>query len=419
MTTPLDVSIVGAGVIGVATAIYLQREGHRVTLIDRGGPGEGTSFGNAGSLAPGSIIPLALPGTIRHVPRWILQPLGPLSLSWRQLPALAPWLYRFWRACDPETVARSARAMRSLNRDCVDTYAELFASVGVADLLERAAGLVLYKSERGFDASAYVRQVRIDNGVKVEVLDAAGIQQIDPALSTGYRWGFALPEGGYVRNPLRVVQSLAQHFTANGGTLITAVVQDFVRARDTVKALVTYRGEISVDRVVIAAGVWSRALAARFGVSMPLTSERGYHIHIPNPGVTVRHQVADGERRFTATAMEGGLRVTGTSEFSGLNAPPEWARTEALARLAPTMLPGINTAGYSRWTGHRPSTPDGRPVIAAAPGYPRVFLAYGHGHWGLMAAPATGQVIADLVAGRTPRIDIAPFHPSRFQHRMR
>jgi len=414
MTTPQDVSIVGAGIVGVATAIYLQREGHRVTLIDRGEPGEGTSFGNAGSLAPGSIIPLALPGTIRHVPRWILDPLGPLSLSWRQLPALAPWLFRFWRACNAQTVATSARAMRSLNRGCVDAYADLLASAGAAELLERAAGLLLYKTERGFDASAYVRQLRIDNGVKVEVLDAARIRELEPALSPEYRWGFALPEGGYVRNPLRVVQSMVQQFEANGGTRVTAAVHDFSRARDGVKALVTDGGEIPVDRLVIAAGVWSQALASKLGVRVPLTSERGYHIHIPSPGVTLHHQVSDAESRFSATSMEGGLRVTGSSEFSGLNAPPEWARTEMLARLAPGMLPGIDTTGYSRWTGHRPSTPDGRPVIAAVPDYRRVFLAYGHGHWGLMAAPATGQIIADLVAGRAPRIDIAPFHPSRF-----
>jgi D-amino-acid dehydrogenase len=415
----MEVTVIGAGVVGVATAIYLQRDGHRVTLIDRGAPGEGTSFGNAGSLAPGSIIPLALPGTIRHVPRWILDPLGPLSLSWRQLPALAPWLIQFWRACNGETVAQSAKAMRSLNRECVDTYAELLASAGAANLLERSPGLTLYKTERGFNASAYVRQVRIDNGVKVEILDAAHIGQLDPALSPEYRWGFSLPENGYVRNPLRVVQSLAQHFAANGGTLMMATVKDFVLARDGVKALATDQGEIPVDRVVIAAGVWSRALAAKLGVRVPLTSERGYHIQIPEPGVTLRHQVADQEGRFTATPMESGIRVSGTSEFSGLNAPPKWARTEALVRLIPTMLPGVKTDGYSRWTGHRPSTPDGRPVIGVAPGYPRVFLAYGHGHWGLMAAPATGHVVADLVAGRAPRIDLAPFHPSRFQRSMR
>lgn len=410
----MEVTIIGAGIVGISTAIYLQRDGHRVTVIDRGAPGEGTSFGNAGSLAPGSIVPLALPGTVNNVPRWIMDPLGPLSLSWRQLPELAPWLLQFWRACNRERVAQTAKAMRSLNRESVDSYEELLASAGVPDLLERSPGLTLYKTDRGFKASEYVRQIRIDNGVVVEILDADRIRELDPALSPDYRWGFSLPENGFVRNPLRVVQSLARHFTANGGTFINATVEGFVLARDGVNALATDHGEMPVDRVVIAAGVWSRVLAAKLGVRAPLTSERGYHIEIPAPGVTLRHQVADQEGRFTATPMEGGIRVSGTSEFSGLDAPPKWARTDALVQLIPTMLPGIRTHGYSRWAGHRPSTPDGRPVIAPVPAYPRVFLAYGHGHWGLMAAPATGQVVADLVAGREPRIDIKPFHPWRF-----
>src|SRR5688572_13526741 len=143
----MEVTVIGAGIVGITAAIYLQRDGHRVAVVDRGAPGEGTSFGNAGSLAPGSIIPLALPGTARNVPRWIMDPLGPLSLSWRQLPALAPWLLQFWRACTPERVAQTAKAMRSLNRESVDSYEELLASAGARALLERSPGLTLYKSE--------------------------------------------------------------------------------------------------------------------------------------------------------------------------------------------------------------------------------------------------------------------------------
>jgi len=410
----MAVTIIGAGIVSVAAAIYLQREGHAVTLIDGSAPGEGTSFGNAGSLAPGSIIPLALPGTIRQVPKWIIHPLGPLSLSWRKLPGLTPWFFHFWRACNPRTVARTAAAMRSLNGPSVDRYTDLLAGAGASELLVHDSGITVYRSERSFDGSAWARGVRADNGVKIELLDAATIGAREPALDPGYRWGFTLPEGGYVRNPGRVVQALARHFVARGGTLVTAVVRDFVRAEGRVKALVTDRGEIPVDLLVLAAGVGSRALAAKLGVRAPLTSERGYHIQIPAPAVTVRHQVADGDLRFVATPMEGGLRISGTSEFCGIDAPPNWARAAALGRLAPRLLPGIKTEPHSRWAGHRPSTPDGRPYIGAVPGLARLFLAYGHGHWGLMAAPATGQVIADLVAGRPPRIDLAPFRPDRY-----
>lgn len=414
MTAPQDITIIGAGIVGVATAIYLQRDGHRVTLVERDRPGEATSFGNAGSLAPGSIIPLALPGTFGQVPRWILDPLGPLSLSWKAAPALVPWLMHFRRACTPERVRRSAAAMRSLNRDSVDTYEELVAAAGAPELVRRDGMLQLYRSEAGFIASEGSRRIRLDNGARVEVITEADIRRLVPALSPEYRWGFSLPDGGNVRSPLRVTQVLAAHFQTNGGTIVNARVDDLETDAGGVRALLTSEGRMTVDRVVLCAGIWSRTLAARIGVRVPVASERGYHIHIPSPGIALDRPVTDGERRFVATPMEGGLRIAGTSEFCRVDDAPSWDRADALASLARSMIPGLDTSDFARWCGPRPSTPDGLPVIGPAPGNPKVLLAYGHGHWGLMAAPATGQVISDLVAGRPPRLDIAPFRPDRF-----
>jgi D-amino-acid dehydrogenase len=211
-----------------------------------------------------------------------------------------------------------------------------------------------------------------------------------------------------------VVQALAEHFTRNGGTIVRAAVGRFRMNAGEPAALETDQGSIAVDRVVIAAGAASRALARQVGVRAPLAHERGYHIEIPEPEVEVRVPVTDGESRFVATPMEGGLRLAGTSEFDRSDAPPNWARTEALAKLGPRMLPGLAVDQYERWVGTRPSTPDSLPILGRAPRCERVFLAYGHGHFGLMAAPATGQVIADLVAEREPRIDITPFRPHRF-----
>jgi D-amino-acid dehydrogenase len=408
------VTIVGAGIVGVATAIYLQREGHKVTLVERADPGEAASQGNAGSLAPGSIIPLALPGTMRQVPGWILDPLGPLSFAWSQVPALIPWLLHFRRACTAGQVARSATAMRSLNRESVDTYSDLLGAAGAPDLMRRDGMLHAYRTERGFDGSAYARKLRTDNGAALQVVDAAEIRRLEPQLSQEYRWGFLLPEGGHVRDPLKVVQALVHHFAANGGTVVRAEVRNFATARDRVSALVTSEGSMPVDQVVIAAGIWSRGLLAQLGLRVPVAPERGYHVQIPAPGVGPRSPVTDGENRFVATPMLGGLRIAGTSEFSALDTPPNWKRAEVLARLAGGMFPGLNLDGYSRWSGFRPSTPDSLPVIGRSPRHSGVFLALGHGHWGLMAAPATGQVIADLVAGRPPRLDITPFQPDRF-----
>jgi D-amino-acid dehydrogenase len=409
-----DVTIIGVGIVGIATAIYLQRDGHRVTVVDKGEPGRGTSYGNAGSIAPSSIIPMAMPGTIRNVPKWITDPLGPLSLPWRRIPALLPWLLHFRAACTRERAAQGARALRSLNGPSLESYTELLASAGAPELLRHDGMLHVYRTERAFAATAFARQLRIDHAGEVEIVDEARIHDLEPALAPEYRFGFFLRDNGHVRSPFRVVQVLADHFAQNGGTVVRASVERFRMKAGEPVALETDQGAIPVDRVVIAAGPESRALARQAGVRAPLAHERGYHIEIPEPGIDVRVPVTDGESRFVATPMEGGLRLAGTSEFDRSDAPANWMRTEALAKLGPRLLPGLKVVRYEQWMGTRPSTPDSLPMLGRAPRCERAFLAYGHGHFGLMAAPATGQVISDLVAGREPRIDITPFRPDRF-----
>ena len=409
-----EITVIGAGIVGITTAIYLQREGHRVSVVDPAEPGQGASFGNAGSLAPSSIIPMAMPGTLRQVPKWITNPLGPLTISWRELPALLPWFLHFRRACEPAQVARAARALRSLNRSSVHSYQVLLASVGAPELVKVEGMLHVYRTEAGFDASATARRLRTDNEAPVELLDAHAIQRMAPALAREYRWGFLLPDNGNVTNPGRVVEVLAADFVKNGGTLLRAQAEDFRYSDGVVSHLVTDEGALPVENIVLAAGVSSKRLAARLGSRVPIAAERGYHIQIPEPGVELPLPVTDGEARFVATPMEGGLRFAGTSEFRSADAPPNWARTDALVKLGARLLPEVKVDGYSRWMGTRPSMPDSLAVIGRAPRYRNAFFAFGHGHWGLMAAPATGEVICDIIAGRAPRIDITPFRPDRF-----
>lgn len=410
-----EVTVVGAGIIGIATAIYLQREGHRVTVIDRQAPGEGTSFGNAGSIAPSSIVPIALPGTLKHVPKWLRDPLGPLTLSWRQLPFLLPWFLHFQRACRLDRAQRAASILRSLNGPAVDAYTELLAAAGAPELLRREGMLHVYKTENGFNASAFGRKLRTENGCVVELVDAEKIRELAPGLAPEYRWGFYLPDNAHVRNPSRVVKVLAEYFTRNGGTLVHATVTDIKCDTNGPVALETDAGPRSAEYVVIAAGFASGRLAARLGTRVPLAPERGYHIEIPGAAPAQKCPVTDGGARFVATPMEGGLRIAGTSEFRAADAPPNWARAAALATLATKMFPGMKAVDYTRWMGTRPSTPDSAPVIGRSPRHKQVLFAFGHGHWGLMAAPATGQLIADLIAARTPRIDITPFRTERFR----
>lgn len=409
-----EVKVIGAGIVGIATALYLQREGHHVRVIDPQAPGEGTSFGNAGSIAPSSIVPAALPGTLGQVPKWLLDPLGPLTISWRQLPLMLPWFLHFRRACDPARAQRAAANLRALNEPAVDAYADLLTTAGAPELLRRVGMLHVYKTEAGFNASAFARKLRTDNGCAIELVDAARIRGFSPAISPDYHWGFYLPDNAHVRNPLRVTRVLAEHFIRNGGMLERASVRSINCNSHGSITLDTDAGTQTAECVVIAAGFASAKLAARLGTRIPLAPERGYHIEIPGAAPEQQCPVTDGGSRFVATPMEGGLRIAGTSEFQAAGAPPNWDRTEALATLAAKMFPGLRVDNYTRWMGVRPSTPDSAPVIGCSPRHKRVLFAFGHGHWGLMAAPATGQLIADLVAERTPRIDITPFRPERF-----
>lgn len=409
-----EVTVIGAGIVGIVAAVSLQREGHKVTVVDRQAPGEGTSFGNAGSLAPGSIIPVAMPGTLQQVPKWLSDPLGPLSLSWRQLPFMLPWFLHFQRACNADRVRRGAAILRSLNAPSVEAYAGLLAAAGAPELLRREGMLHVYKTEAGFRGSAFGRQLRLDNGCAMELVDADKIRELAPGIASGYRWGFYLPDNAHVRSPLRVVQALAGHFQRTGGTLIRADVRDIEGDAGGVK-LRTSGGSLSSEYVVIAAGFASGKLAAKLGTRIPLAPERGYHIEIPGAAPAQHCPVTDGESRFVATPMAGGLRIAGTSEFQSPDAPPNWARAETLATLAEKLFPGMQAVNYSRWMGVRPSTPDSSPVIGRSPRHRQVLFAFGHGHWGLMAAPVTGQLVADLVADRAPRIDLSPFRPERFR----
>ncbi|HUK08563.1 MAG TPA: FAD-dependent oxidoreductase [Stellaceae bacterium] len=412
------VGVIGAGMVGIAAASWLQRDGHDVFVLDPGGPGEATSFGNAGFLSGGSVVPMSMPGTVRNVPRWLLDPLGPLSIRWRYLPALAPWLIRFVHAGTPARVAAQARALRSLLGPTVDTVLPLARDAGCADLIRRSGTLTLYRSEAAFKKDGLGWKLRRDNGVVVTELNADELRQYDPTLSREFVRGALVEENGHIGNPHRLVQSLAAALVRNGSAIHRARAIDFDLDGGRIKAIRTDTGAFPCDAAVIAAGAWSKALTTRLGDNVPLETERGYHIMIKDPEVRPRLPLMDGEGKFAVTPMETGLRFAGTVELAGLKAPPDWRRAKILLEQGRRILPGL-AAEYpeerlSMWMGHRPSLPDSLPCIGPSRLSPDVIYAFGHGHVGMAGAPVTGRLVADLVAGRKPLIDAAPFSAQRF-----
>jgi D-amino-acid dehydrogenase len=416
---PGSVVVIGAGIVGLACATYLQRDGRKVVVLDPGGPGEGASYGNAGGLNGSSIVPVAMPGVLAKVPHWLLDPEGPLSIRMRYLPQLLPWLYRFVRAGRPELVRAQARALRGLLAPTVDMHRQLAASIGAGDLIQRSGLLIVYRSEASFAADAEANRLRAENGVKIDELSKDELRQIEPTLSPAYTRARFISENGYCRNPLRLSRALAEALVANGGEIRRERAEGFAFTDGRVEAVLTATGRIPAAAVVVAAGAHSKPFAARLGENVPLDTERGYHAMIKAPEVAPRLPIMDAEAKFVATPMEEGLRMAGTVEFAGLEAPPDWRRARILLRHGQAMFPGLPRAvsedRVALWMGFRPSMPDSLPVIGPTRRHANAFLAFGHGHVGLIGAPMTGRVIADLVARRPAAIDLTPFSAARFR----
>lgn len=412
--TSRRVVVIGAGIVGIACASYLQREGHEVLVLDPEPPGTQCSFGNAGGLSPGSCVPQALPGILRHVPRWLLDSEGPLVLRLSHLPHAIPWLLRFLAAARPRRVEEVSNALRALHRLTFDCYEPLVQDAGCADLIQRRGQIFLYETKASFAGAAHGLRLRRERGVQIEVLTPEELGQLEPAIARNYAYAVFLPEQGQCRDPYRLVKALAEHFVRQGGSIRQQRALDFELRPDGAHAVRTDHGEHSCDAIVVAAGAWSRALAAQLGSKVPLEAERGYHVTVHDPGVELRTQTMWTERAFVANPMLPGLRFAGTAEFAGLDKLPDMRRARVLLKFGKRMLPGLRTNEVSEWSGQRPATPDSLPVIGPSPHVPGVYYAFGHGHTGLIGASVTGRLIADLITGRPTAVNIKPYRVDRF-----
>jgi D-amino-acid dehydrogenase len=410
------VVVIGAGIIGVCAANSLAEEGFSVEVVDPVEPGSPAqcSYGNAGGLSPGSCIPNSMPGIASQVPGMLLDPDGPIGLRLLDLPHALPWLTRFLLNSRLSRVRRIADGMIELNRLTLECYEPLIQEAGCKDLLLRRGQLFAYENPNGPEGSKLSIAMRRERGVKVEILDARQMREVEPAISPAYRAGVFLPEQGQCPNPGRLVASIARLAARKGVVFTRQNVRSLVLEQGCVKGVATEAGIVAADMVVIAAGAFSGPFAKQAGVRVPLISERGYHIMLPQAKTGLGVNVNAVERKFVAAPMEGGLRLSGTVEFANPSAAPNWRRAEILARQAEHMFPGVDLRGMERWMGNRPGTPDSIPIIETAPRHNNVILAFGHGHQGLMGGSVTGRLVAELAAKRPTSIDISHFRSSRF-----
>ena len=410
----MKIAVIGAGIVGLACAAELQRRGHDVTLIDPLPPGEGCSFGNAGCLSRASCVPLGLPGAWRKVPGWLLDPSGPLSIPPRYALRIAPWLWRFQLSTSLARVNQIADALHPLLDKTIEKWRPLAAWAGVPELIRQDGYAFAYESEEGFLGDALGRELRMARGVKIEVLTGPQVREFDRALSSAITHLVVMPEQGHVPNPIRLSRALADRLKAGGARFVTQTASDFEFRDGRVTRVMTDGVPIDADAVVLAAGAHSKALAAKLGSVVPLETERGYHVMLESPSIAPRIPTCSGEGKYFITPREGGLRVAGTVELAGLDAPPNYSRADPLVPGAKRLLPQLAHGKFERWMGHRPSLPDSMPVLGRSPRFANAFFAFGHGHVGLTAAAPTAEIVADLVSGRDPFMNIAAFSAGRF-----
>jgi D-amino-acid dehydrogenase len=409
------ISVIGAGVVGLACAARLQMRGHAVTLVDPRDPGSHCSHGNAGCLSRASCVPLGLPGTWKKVPGWLLDPRGPLVIRPSYALAIAPWLWRFRRNTTLERVNAIADALHALLDPTVAKWRPLAAWAGVPELICQEGYGFAYRSAAAYAGDALGRDLRRARGVKIDVLTGAAIREFEPALSPEITHLVLLPEQGHVPNPLRLSQALAARLREGGATFVRREARGFELADGRIARIATDGEPVDADAVVIAAGAHSAPLARALGASVPLETERGYHVTLASPSVQPRIPIGSGEGKYFATPMETGLRIAGAVELAGLAAAPNYARADVLLEGAKRLFPGLAHGPVERWMGHRPSLPDSMPVIGRSPQARNAYFAFGHGHVGLTAAPSTAEIVEALVAGETPFLDPKPFAAERFR----
>jgi D-amino-acid dehydrogenase len=409
-----DVIVIGAGVIGLSAAIAARSRGLHVVVLDRQGPAAGASAGNAGAFAFTDILPLASPGILKKAPKWLLDPLGPLSVPPAYALQIAPWMFRFWRACQPSRVAHSIAAQTNLMDLSKAELEPFLAATDTLSMLRKEGNLQVYESEAEFRASLPGWDARRNHGIEFQHLKAGEMAAIQPGLASRFILGTFTPGWYSIADPKLYTLALAGHFRSRGGVIETADISA-LRAIPAGVEVMAADGKLrQAGKVVLAAGAFSHRIAKTLGERIPLETERGYNTTLPSDAFDLRTQITFGGHGFVVSKLSTGIRVGGAVELGGLELPANFRRSEAMLQKARTFLAGLKPEGGVQWMGFRPSLPDSLPAIGRARVTPDVIYAFGHGHLGLTQSAGTARLVADLLTEQRPAIDLAPFSPQRF-----
>ena len=415
-TISTEIAVIGAGVVGLAIAHRLALQGHDVVILDPNDPGSGASYGNAGTIADYAVLPVGTPAVLKNLPQLLFDTSSPLSIRRAAILALAPWLLRFLRQSLPGAAARNAAAIATLVTDAGTRWRDLAAEIGGEDILQARGCLYLYETAAAFRAAGADMAHRRSFGISADLLSPAELAAMEPGLPAMQGAAF-FPNALFLSDPGIMVGILAAAARGAGVHHQQACITNLM-PRETEVVL---RGDgirITARKVVIAAGAYSRGLARMAGDRIPLDTERGYHVEYDlrrgnGNADRLTRPACPTSRGFYLCPMAGRLRVAGTVELGGLDPTPSPHRIAMLDRGARAMFPDLPAPSRS-WLGFRPSLPDSLPVIGPSKASARVFHAFGHGHIGLTLAPVTARIITDMITGRAPPVDPAPFRAARF-----
>lgn len=412
-TAPDDIAIIGAGIIGIATAAYLAEAGLNVTVYDRTGICEETSSGNAAAFAFSDVLPLAQKGMMRNLPRWLRDPLGPLSIPPAYLPTLLPWLWRFHRSSAARHYEGGLAAQAGMMRLAEREWMALMDRSNTRSMLREDGSLELYRDQAEFDAALPGWAARTRFGITFRHVAGADLAELQPGLSPEFTKGTFVPDWKTVSDPKLLGKAIWAYAESRGARFVQAGVRAVGSGSGGVQIDLDNGETRKARRLVIAAGAWSHKLAGNLGDRIPLETERGYNTTLPTTAFDVKRQLIFSGDGFVITPLDTGLRVGGAVELAGLVRPANYARSQAMLTKAERFLPGLDSSGGREWMGYRPSMPDSLPVISRARSG-NVFYAFGHGHLGLTQAAATGSLIRDLVLDQPPSLDLNPFRADRF-----
>jgi D-amino-acid dehydrogenase len=411
---PHDITVVGGGIVGICCALALTETGMSVLLLDRDTPGQGASFGNAGVISPWSVVPQSMPGLWRNIPAWLLKSDGPIAVKPSYFPRLMPWVVRFLSQGRLDRVQAISQAMAALNHDNVSLYRQLLDGTGHEGLIRDCHYVHAFRQSQQANLNGLGYSLRRDHGAEQELIDQQQLRELEPALSSDFKAAILIKNQARTLSPGRIGDVLMEKFLANGGEFRQTRIDRLQPGADGSWEINTEDGNLSAKQVVVSAGAWSRELLKPLGLDVPLEAERGYHLGFVDPGVELNNSVMDMDLKIVASSMEQGIRAAGTAEFSGLNSLPNAKRIASLHRCVKSMLPDLDTRQASDWTGIRPSLPDSLPCIGRVDRHLGLYTAFGHSHYGLMMAPKTAQIIADLVSGKPSAIDLTPYRLERF-----